>query len=85
MVARNKLLVGKALPSLDLQLLIGIIASILVYASPSLQSIDETATAETFSKVVFPEYLSVRSVAWIRLSFATFVLIDWLETMMVSK
>ena len=61
---------SSAWPPLHTQILVGMFAAFFVARFPSLESIDEVATVETFTRVLFPEYLSVRSLAYIRLALA---------------
>ena len=66
----KKEVLSSAWPPFHTQILIGIFIACFVSTFPSLESIDEVATVETFTRVLFPEYLSVQSLAYIRLALA---------------
>uniref|UniRef100_A0A7S2YHD4 Uncharacterized protein n=1 Tax=Entomoneis paludosa TaxID=265537 RepID=A0A7S2YHD4_9STRA len=41
--------------------------AVFIYLMPSLEKLDEAATVETFTRVLFPEYLDLYTMAYIRL------------------
>lgn len=63
-------ILSSAWPPTHSQLLVASLAAVFLWTFPSLESIDEVATVETFTHVLFPEYLSVQSLAYIRLALA---------------
>ena len=67
---KNKPVLTSAPPPWHTTALIAGILAVLLRSLPSASSIDEIATEDTFSHVVFPEWLTLQQVAAIRLSFA---------------
>ena len=64
-------LLKSAPPPLHAVAVLGFFLSAFAYHLPSLDSVDEVATAETFTKILFPEYVtSVRMLGWIRIAIA---------------
>jgi len=49
---------------------LGIFLALFVYYLPTLDSIDEVATVETFTRVLFPHYMTLKTVGFIRLAIA---------------
>ena len=56
--------------------------SLFVSLLPSLESLDQRATMQTFSNIIFPNYLSLQHVAYIRLSMATIIFALSTQTML---
>lgn len=65
-------------------LLIGAL-SFFVYIFPSMESLDEVATVETFTKVLFPAYMSVEFVTGMRLLFASIIFFDCLYAVLWAE
>ena len=65
---------SSAWPPLHTQILVGMFAAFFVARFPSLESIDEVATVETFTARVFPEYLSIEDLAYARFAAMGLVL-----------
>jgi hypothetical protein len=51
--------------------------ALMVYWLPSLESLDRVAAIETFTKRTFPELISIKQLAYIRLAFAAII---WLTS-----
>lgn len=64
------------------QVTIGGMLSFFVYTFPSLDSIDEVARVETFSKIIFPEYMSLEFVTFVRLLFSFIIFYDCVYTVL---
>ena len=67
---RQQLVLSSAPPPWHSVLVLLTVISISLYLFPTFQSLDETATLETFTSRVFPELLTLRQLAYIRLAFA---------------
>jgi hypothetical protein len=70
--------VPSAPPPLHTLALVGLLLSTSIYYFPSIESIDAIATPATFANVIFPEFLSVHQVGYIRLTFALIIALDCL-------
>lgn len=60
------------------------VVAVCVACFPSNESIDELATVENFSTVVFPEFLDLQSVIYIRLliSLGTYAIIVFMSSLL---
>ena len=52
---------------------------------PSIESIDEVATTETFTKVVFPELISIETLIYTRLAIGIFIIGLTIQTVVFSN
>lgn len=75
----------KAPPPLHAQALVAGFVAFFVYTFPSLESVDEIATQDTFSKVLYPEYMTVATVAYARLFFGAITLMDCLQAILYGE
>lgn len=64
------------------QVTIGGMLSFFVYTFPSLDSIDEVARVETFSNIIFPEFMSLEFVTFVRLLFSFIIFYDCVYTVL---
>lgn len=70
MVSETKPLLKDAPPPWHAVALLGIFIACFASIFPSLESIDEVATIETFTHRIFPDLLSLRTLGFIRLAMA---------------
>ena len=66
--------VMKAPPSPSAVASVILIASVALYLFPSIEEIDHIASAEALSERIFPEYVSLDSLVFVRSIFAFFCL-----------
>jgi hypothetical protein len=62
----------KAPPPLEAVISMSVIAGVALYTFPSMEKIDELAQPEIFTQRLFPEYVSLGALVYIRLLFAIF-------------
>jgi len=58
-----------ARPPLHTLALVGCLTAILISFLPTLESLDEVATIQTFTRVLFPDAISLKTMGWIRIMF----------------
>jgi hypothetical protein len=52
---------------------------------PTMESLDEDATVETFTKVLFPQYMSLELITGIRFLFAFIIVFDCIYAILWGK
>jgi len=62
-----------ALPPFHSVAFVGICTAVFVKFLPSIENLDESATIETFTTIVFPEYVGLRTLALIRGAIAAMI------------
>jgi hypothetical protein len=65
-------------------IIVGFLAYFL-YRLPSLESLDEVATIEAFTNRIFPKLISLQTLVYIRLLFATSIWITSFHTSCISS
>ena len=60
-------------------------SSVFLHFLPSLESIDEIATVETFTKRIFPDYMSIQTLGWVRLVIAAIIFGTSFQTAVLSN
>jgi hypothetical protein len=71
-------------PPLHTVLTLGILSLVFVRSCPSTKCLDEVATVETFTRVLFPNLMNVYSLAYIRLFMALTIWWTTLETAILA-
>ena len=82
---RKKKALTSAPPPWHSVLLIVVMGGFFVATLPSLDTLDEAATMETFTQIVFPEYLTLWSLAWIRMAIAISIWSVTIHTSVLSE
>lgn len=67
---KGKIYTMKAPPPIEAVGLMATLGCLALLAFPSMQTIDEIAEPEIFTKRLFPEYVSLSALIYIRLMFA---------------
>lgn len=74
------LVLEKAPVPLHSQVLVALMLASFLYLFPRTESIDEVATVETFTNVLFPEYTNLHTIIGFRLLFSYLILYDCVYT-----
>lgn len=74
--------VSSAPPPWHAVALIGFLSAVFLRILPSIKDIDALATEQVFAERVFPDYLSLRALAMIRLLFAMIIWVTSIHTML---
>ena len=83
--AKDKPLLPSAPPPWHSVALITLLLALSLAHLPSTDSLDQVATQPIFCHTVFPEYLSLQQLAWVRWSMAAVILGTSLQTALLSQ
>jgi hypothetical protein len=81
----NTSVLTSAPPPLHSVFAIGILSAVFVNYLPSVESLDEAAKVETFTRVIFPDYMNVYSLAYLRLLIAATIWWTSFQTAVLSN